>query len=191
MIVCSPEGFGVVDHVGPCGGMWCWGPNCRCFERMSTLKSCASVTILLLCGFSLNIDFHQKHHSPIHQLLTAGSYSLLKACSHVACWVEFLSPSLPEGWLGPTGADWPLWWDGDGADGMWSDTHMLMVVICSLIQYKDVILPVQEIPFWRWHLYIGSAPIPLGQGQGLGQGSGDVRPVAGEHTGCIRCRNWL
>ena len=141
------------------------GPS-SLMERMSTLKSCASVTILLLCGFSLNIDFHQKHHSPIHQLLTAGSYSLLKACSHVACWVEFLSPSLSEGWLGPTGADWPLWWDGDGADGMWSDTHMLMVVICSLIQYKDVILPVQEIPFWRWHLYIGSAPIPKGRGWG-------------------------
>ena len=40
-----------------------------------------------------------KHHNPIHQLLTAGSNSSLKARARVRCWVEFQPTSLSEGWV--------------------------------------------------------------------------------------------
>ena len=36
--ILSPEGFGAVDHVEPCGGTWCRWTNCRCFGSMSTLR---------------------------------------------------------------------------------------------------------------------------------------------------------
>ena len=65
-----------------------------------TYSSTSKAVLLLYTSLwvFLNIDIHQKHHNPIHQLLTARSHSSLRARGHVGCWVEFHPASLSERW---------------------------------------------------------------------------------------------
>ena len=51
---------------------------------------------------------------PIHQSLTAGVNSSLRACCHVGCWVEFHPASLSEGWQQCD----PLQWRHNGRDSV-------------------------------------------------------------------------